>query len=187
MKTYAQAKQMFEKFPRVRILFENGGGADPGAPTPRFEADYAVVAGARDQGHLVVLRREGRARRPRRRPADAADSYVYDPSHTHDTTLCRLELVGAVGEAARLAVEGARLPGTALSYETPPLANDVTIIGNSSVDLWLKSTAPDTDIQVTLTEVRPDGTETYVQNGWLRASDRAPRPGRDRRCARRTR
>ncbi len=49
----------------------------------------------------------------------------------------------------------------------------MTVIGNASVDLWLKSTAPDTDIQVTITEVRPDGKETYVQNGWLRASNRA--------------
>ena len=40
----------------------------------------------------------------------------------------------------------------------------------------MKSTAPDTDIQVTITEVRPDGRETYVQNGWLRASDRALAP-----------
>ena len=31
----------------------------------------------------------------------------------------------------------------------------------------------DTDIQATLTEVRPDGKETHVQNGWLRASHRA--------------
>src|SRR5919109_1087803 len=29
-----------------------------------------------------------------------------------------------------------------------------------------------TDLQVTLSEVRPDGAETYVQNGWLRASYR---------------
>ena len=38
--------------------------------------------------------------------------------------------------------------------------------------------AGDTDLQVTLSEVRPDGKETYVQNGWLRASHRngnAPR------------
>jgi predicted acyl esterase len=36
----------------------------------------------------------------------------------------------------------------------------------------VKSSAPDTDLQVTLSEVRPDGNETYVQNGWLRASHR---------------
>jgi len=44
--------------------------------------------------------------------------------------------------------------------------------GTGSVDLWLRSTAADTDLQVTLTEVRPDGRERYVQNGWLRASHR---------------
>jgi len=38
--------------------------------------------------------------------------------------------------------------------------------------VWLRSSAADTDIQVTLTEIRPDGLETYVQNGWLRASHR---------------
>ena len=37
----------------------------------------------------------------------------------------------------------------------------------------MQSTAPDTDLQVTLTEVRSDGQEVYVQNGWLRASNRA--------------
>src|SRR5262249_36515031 len=44
--------------------------------------------------------------------------------------------------------------------------------GSGSVDLYLMSTAPDTDLEVTLTEVRPDGQERYVQNGWLRASHR---------------
>lgn len=62
--------------------------------------------------------------------------------------------------------------GTALAYATPPLGDDVTIAGPGSVTLWLRSTAADTDLQVTLSEIRPDGLETYVQNGWLRASHR---------------
>jgi predicted acyl esterase len=36
----------------------------------------------------------------------------------------------------------------------------------------LKSTATDTDLQVTISEVRPDGSEMFVQAGWLRASHR---------------
>ena len=32
---------------------------------------------------------------------------------------------------------------------------------------------PDTDLEVTLSEVRPDGNEVYVQSGWLRVSHRA--------------
>jgi hypothetical protein len=46
------------------------------------------------------------------------------------------------------------------------------LAGPASLDLWLKSTATDTDLEATVTEVRPDGEETYVQRGWLRASHR---------------
>ena len=45
--------------------------------------------------------------------------------------------------------------------------------GQGSVDLWLRSSEADTDLEVTLTEVRPDGKEEYIQSGWLRASHRA--------------
>ena len=50
--------------------------------------------------------------------------------------------------------------------------------GTGSVDLWISSSAADSDVQVTLTEVRPDGTERYVQNGWLRLSHRKLDPAR---------
>lgn len=69
-------------------------------------------------------------------------------------------------------------PGTAVSYTTGPLTSDVTALGSASADLWVASTAPDTDLQVTLTEVRPDGQEEFVQQGWLRASHRALDPRR---------
>ena len=42
-------------------------------------------------------------------------------------------------------------------------------------------------MQVTLTEVRPDGTERYVQNGWLRLSHRKLDPARSTRSTRSTR
>ena len=59
---------------------------------------------------------------------------------------------------------------------TPPLAEDLEVLGPGSVDLWLSSTLTDTDLQVSLVEVRPDGQELYVQRGWLRASHRAEDP-----------
>ena len=62
--------------------------------------------------------------------------------------------------------------GKSLSYVTDPLSANTVMAGSGSVDLWLESSAPDTDLQVTLSEVRPDGQETYVQAGWLRASQR---------------
>ncbi|HMC67944.1 MAG TPA: CocE/NonD family hydrolase C-terminal non-catalytic domain-containing protein, partial [Mycobacteriales bacterium] len=62
--------------------------------------------------------------------------------------------------------------GTAVSYLTAPLTSDATVIGAGSVTLWVKSSTPDVDLQATVSEVTPDGHETFVQNGYLRASER---------------
>jgi predicted acyl esterase len=67
---------------------------------------------------------------------------------------------------------GPTVPGGTVVYTTPALTRDAEFLGSGSADLWVSSTAPDTDVQVTLSEVRPDGQETYVENGWLRLSDR---------------
>jgi hypothetical protein len=66
--------------------------------------------------------------------------------------------------------------GKALAFDSTPLATTTVMAGPGSVDLWLRSTERDTDVEVTLTELRPDGQEIYVQNGWLRASHRALDP-----------
>jgi uncharacterized protein len=67
-------------------------------------------------------------------------------------------------------------PGASVAYTTPPLTRDTEFFGSGSANIWLSSTAPDTDLQITLTEVRPDGQEVYVARGWLRASHRALDP-----------
>jgi uncharacterized protein len=46
------------------------------------------------------------------------------------------------------------------------------VIGAGAVHLWVRSSTPDVDLQATVSEVRPDGNETFVQNGWLRANER---------------
>jgi hypothetical protein len=86
-------------------------------------------------------------------------------------------------------------PGASVAYTTPPLARDAEFFGSGSANIWLSSTAlpaaagtgagfpvglsgvgADTDLQITLTEVRPDGQEVYVARGWLRASHRSLDP-----------
>lgn len=64
------------------------------------------------------------------------------------------------------------MPGGALSFTTPVLGQDAEFIGSGSANLWIASTANDADVQITLSEVRPDGQEMFVQNGWLRLSHR---------------
>ena len=62
--------------------------------------------------------------------------------------------------------------GTSASFTTAPLEEERVLFGTASADLWVSSTAADTDFELTLTEVRPDGQEMFVQQGWLRASHR---------------
>jgi predicted acyl esterase len=59
-----------------------------------------------------------------------------------------------------------------VSYVTPPLAANATVVGAGAVHLWIRSSAPNVDLQATISEVRPDAKETFVQSGWLRANER---------------
>jgi hypothetical protein len=65
-----------------------------------------------------------------------------------------------------------RWAGSAVSYVSAPLTADTTVVGGGAVYLWVQSSTPDVDLQATISEVRPDGNETFVQNGWIRASER---------------
>ena len=51
--------------------------------------------------------------------------------------------------------------------------------------LWVRSSKPNVDLQATISEVRPDGKETFVQGGWVRAQRAQARPrARARRSSR---
>lgn len=164
-----EARARFEADPRVRILFENGAGGPPGQTFPSFEKGFSAWPIPGTRATTWWLDRGGRLSDAE--PVGAgADSFRYDPSRSQVTTLPD----GGDGwDANPDWVWEAPPQGTALSYESDPLAETLVMAGTGSVDLWLSSTAQDTDLQVTLSEVRPDGNETYVQSGWLRASVRA--------------
>jgi uncharacterized protein len=170
---YGQAKALYERDPRVRILVDNGAGGAPGVPAPRYELDFSkwpVNGTTKTRWYFG----SGGALRSAPSSHSATDSYRYDPSRSQATTITG----GDINVWTTLPNWNwpANTPGTALAYQTAPLTADTAMVGNGSVDLWLQSSALDTDLQVTLTEVRPDGKETYVQSGWLRASDRALAP-----------
>jgi hypothetical protein len=59
------------------------------------------------------------------------------------------------------------------------LTADTTVVGAGAVYLSVRSSTPDVDLQATISEVRPDGNETFVQNGWIRASERTLSTGAD--------
>jgi hypothetical protein len=68
------------------------------------------------------------------------------------------------------------VPGTSLEFTTGPFSQTVTLSGSAALNLWISSTLPVSDVQVTLTEVRPDGYELYLQRGWLSLEQRALDP-----------
>jgi predicted acyl esterase len=175
--TYEQALAKFESQPPVRVLFEEGAadGSTAGSPVARYEADFdrwPVPSAVATPWYLGA----GDTLTPEPPTAatdtpDAITTYVADPSAVPATTF-----TGSSSEiwTAAPAYDWRPIPtADRASFLTAPLAADTVVVGPGSVDLWLRSSAPDTDLEVTLSEVRPDGNEVYVQSGWLRASHRA--------------
>lgn len=174
-KTYAQALAAYEAEPKVRVLFENGAGTDgiePGLPHPAYAKDLRAYPAAGVTAQRWYFGADGTLTTSAPTAADddatAVDSYVSDPS-----VRPRTSTTGGGDWAQYPPYQWAEpVAGKSLAYLSPALAQNTTMIGSGSVDLWLKSSAADTDLQVTLTEVRPDGKEVLVQSGWMRASVR---------------
>jgi len=163
-----QARALYESQPHVLVLMENGAGGEPGLPAPTFQLGFGQWPPREARPTKWYFGADGSLLSKKPHNAGEVDSYRPDPD-------ARPELTLSTGDP------WAPLPpydwrpyadGTALAYATPPLDHDVTIAGPGSVDLTLRTSASDTDLQVTLSEIRPDGKEMYVQSGWLRASMR---------------
>jgi putative CocE/NonD family hydrolase len=65
-----------------------------------------------------------------------------------------------------------QVPGTFAAFTTGPFHQTVTLSGSAAMNLWISSTLPVAEVQVTLSEVRPDGYELYLQRGWLSLEQR---------------
>lgn len=161
--------------PRVRIMMDNGAAipGDPGAIGAAWETGFTDWPVPSLSPKSLYLGPGGQLSESV--PADGEASYVSDPSARPARTLG----ANAQGDSwlAQPPYDWQPLAaGKGLGWTTGALAEDTFIAGPSSLDLYLKSSKADTDLQVTLTEVRPDGEETYVQNGWLRASHRKVDP-----------
>ena len=46
------------------------------------------------------------------------------------------------------------------------------VVGGGEVEVWVRSQAKNVDLQATISEIRPDDQETFVQSGWLRTESR---------------
>ncbi|HEX3707692.1 MAG TPA: CocE/NonD family hydrolase [Mycobacteriales bacterium] len=183
--TYAGALSAFEKLPSIRVLFDNGAGASPlgqvtpGNPYPAFERSFSSfpIPGTVAQhwffGPKGTLTDHAAT-------SKGVDSYTSDPHAQALTDYgSNTGTGGEWGNASQWDWRWKQNPaGTAVSYVTAPLKHDTTVIGAGAIHLWVKSSTPDVDLQATVSEIDPGNHETFVQNGWLRASERKLATGR---------
>jgi len=178
LQTYRQAKTRWEAQKPVRILFDNGaGGADAGHPYPGFRRDYDSFPAPGTTGRAWYLGDDGTLQdAPAATPA--ADGFSYDGSDAAATNFTGDTGSGQNGLwTATPPYHWNQDPaGEALAYATDPLAADTTVLGGGAVDVWVRSSQPNVDLEVIISEIRPDGKETYVQGGWMRGDARVLDP-----------
>jgi predicted acyl esterase len=177
--TYESALAAFEALPSIRVLFDNGAGTSPtmsttaGDPYPGFEQTYSQfpVPGTKAQSWYFG---PGGTLTPKPPSEGGVDTYTSDAGATPLTDYSSKTGTGGLwGNASEWEWNWVQPPaGSAVSYVSAPLTSNTTAIGGGAVQLWVKSSTPDVDLQATVSEVRPDGNETFVQNGWMRASER---------------
>jgi predicted acyl esterase len=173
--TYGAALSAFEATPSVRILFDNGAGGAPGMPYPGFERDFNRFPIPKTKPRSWYFGAHGAltGKPPKKGRKGGSDTFTWDKAARPATDFAGTNTGGGDLWTTHPSYDWRQPPaGNAASFMTPPLQRDAGIIGAGAVHTWIRASVPDVDLQVTVTEVRPDGKETYVQSGYLRASRR---------------
>jgi predicted acyl esterase len=180
--SYEAALAAYEAEPTVRLLFESGAGEmQPGTPVFRFETQYdkwppdegePIEWFATQDGQLTSAPAAENGAHSWQLDPEAGDKTFFGPSgYQLSRPLWDIDWTyfGA---------------GQILAYETIAFDTSTIIAGPGIAELWVNSPVDDVTVQVTLTEVRPDGFETLIQSGWLRLGHRRATEGDNLRLAR---
>ena len=178
--TLAGAKRAFEKLPQVRILFNNGAGkpvvplSQKGNPYPTFESSFNSwpVPGVQPESWYFGARQRLTGAKP---VGSTINRFHADPDALPRTNFTGSTGTGGLwGNQSQWSWDWKQYPaGKSLNYVSAPLTEDKVAVGAGRVEFWARSSEPDVDLVVTLSEVDANGNETFVQNGYLRTSMRA--------------
>jgi hypothetical protein len=172
--TYAAALSAFQALKPIRVMFDNGAGSTTaGAPYPGFEQSFSRLPIPGTSARSWYLSGHG-ALSAAKAASASGDEFTWKPKARSATSFSGSDGGGPGGlwnttPDYHWQVNPA---GTAASYVSAPLSANTVVIGAGAVQLWIKASTPSVDLQATISEVRPDGKETFVQDGWLRASER---------------
>lgn len=136
---------------RIFVLSDNIWRDEEVWPPPAKSGQLYLSAGA-------ALHTE----RPLRSPPDAYRADPANPVPTNGGAHLILESAFPQGPWDQRAIEARQ---DVLIYTSKILTEAVEIVGEIRVDLWMKSTAPSTDVVPMLTVVRPDGASINVVDG----------------------
>jgi uncharacterized protein len=162
----AEAAQQFEATPRVRVLLELPKGSSESTNSgTRWHLSTSAfpVPGSTDRTWYP-----GSGRTLTDDPG-AEDTAAYRPDPAARP--------GGILRNASGAFTWSAVPdGAGIGFVSQPLTSDVVALGPAAARIMLTSSAADTDLGLTLSEVRPDGEEMLVSTGVQRASMRTTDP-----------
>jgi hypothetical protein len=172
---YQAALNAFQALPSVRVMFDNGAGRAPGTPYPSFEAGFNRFPIPKTRARSFYFGGDGSlvGKAPKKGKKGGSDTFTWNKGARPATDFAGTDTGGGDLWTAHPNLDWRQPPaGTAASFVSAPLAHDTAIIGGGAVYAWIRASVPVVDLQVTVSEVRPDGKETYVQSGYLRSSFR---------------
>jgi putative CocE/NonD family hydrolase len=102
--------------------------------------------------------------------AQSSDSYATDPAAGLSMSF---DQYGTVAASPYIPLDQRLAEEAGLTWRTPALAQPLTLAGSSALHLVAASSATDTDWFAKLSDVAPDGSESIITEGFLRASHRA--------------
>jgi uncharacterized protein len=95
------------------------------------------------------------------------DRYTYDPDDP--TPTIGGSILSAVYPAGSVDVSELQVRSDVLTFTTPPLTDDLDVVGPLALVLYASSSAPDTDFVARLSDVFPDDRAIQLQTGIVRA------------------
>ncbi|MEM7140415.1 MAG: CocE/NonD family hydrolase [Actinomycetota bacterium] len=160
--SHAEALAMWESEPEIRVLMENGAGGDPYLPIAAWEFETSQWPPTGTDAQRWYFLADGELVDKGNDAPGAGVAIHPNP----DVSQTRWWVGGDIWRNPT--VEWIpQVEGENARFQTAPLTDDVVMAGTGSVDLWIWSDAENAELEVLLTEVRPDGEEVRVQVGQL--------------------
>jgi putative CocE/NonD family hydrolase len=143
----------------------------PGAEKWKYADSLDTISNARrtlyldSDGDATDVFHSGVLRDEQPKAGAQPDRYTYDPLDTRPAELEREDYEdGNLDQRDVLAMKG-----DGLVYHTAPFAEDTEITGWLKFVAWIALDVPDTDLQVRVYEIRPDGTSVSLTDDLVRA------------------